>query len=69
MTSHLANYSNQQAIDDNFLNGQQLDAFEYFQNETNTENGLVVDKTQTNAPSSIAAVAFVCIMGSVILVV
>jgi hypothetical protein len=36
----------------------QRDAFEYFLNETNLANGLVVDKTQAGAPASIAAVGF-----------
>lgn len=40
------------------LEGLQRDAFGYFLNETNPANGLVLDKTQPGAPSSIAAVGF-----------
>lgn len=58
MTSHLANYSNQYVSNEEFLNSLQLDAFEYFLNETNPINGLVADKTQVGAPASIAAVGF-----------
>jgi hypothetical protein len=34
----------------------QQDTFDYFLNETNPENGLVLDKTEANWPASIAAV-------------
>jgi hypothetical protein len=40
------------------LDALQRDAFRYFLNETNPANGLVVDKTQPGAPSSIAAIGF-----------
>jgi hypothetical protein len=40
------------------LDALQRDAFGYFLNETNPENGLVADKTQPHAPASIAAVGF-----------
>ncbi len=40
------------------LDALQRDAFGYFQHETNPTNGLVVDRTQTGAPSSIAACGF-----------
>ena len=40
------------------LDALQRHAFEYFLNETNPANGLVADRTQPGAPSSIAAVGF-----------
>jgi hypothetical protein len=40
------------------LDALQRDAFGYFLHETNPANGLVVDKTQPDAPASIAAVGF-----------
>jgi len=60
MTSHLANYPNQPASNEKMLDSLQRDAFGYFQHENNPENGLVlvVDKTQPDAPASIAAVGF-----------
>ena len=58
MTSHLANHSNQPASNEEMLDALQRDAFGYFLHETNPANGLVVDKTQPDAPASIAAVGF-----------
>jgi hypothetical protein len=58
MTSHLANYPNQPASSGEMLDALQRDAFGYFLHETNPANGLVVDKTQPDAPASIAAVGF-----------
>jgi len=40
------------------LEALQRDAFSYFLHETNPANGLVADKTQRDAPASIAAVGF-----------
>ena len=40
------------------LDALQRDAFGYFLHETNPANGLVADKTQPDAPASIAAVGF-----------
>jgi hypothetical protein len=40
------------------LEALQRHAFGYFLNETNSENGLVADRTQAGAPASIAAVGF-----------
>ncbi|MGE0651875.1 MAG: glucoamylase family protein [Alphaproteobacteria bacterium] len=40
------------------LDGLQRHAFDYFLNETNPANGLVADKSQPDAPASIAAVGF-----------
>ena len=58
MTSHLANYPNQPASSEEMLDALQRDAFGYFLHETNAANGLVADKTQPDAPASIAAVGF-----------
>jgi hypothetical protein len=58
MTSHVANYPNQPASSEEMLDALQRDAFGYFLHETNPANGLVADKTQPNAPASIAAVGF-----------
>lgn len=58
MTSHLANYPNQPAGIEKMLESLQRDAFGYFLHENNPANGLVVDKTQRDAPASIAAVGF-----------
>lgn len=43
---------------DTRLNTLQRHAFDYFLNETNISNGLVADKSQPDAPASIAAVGF-----------
>src|SRR5512144_2604477 len=40
------------------LDALQRHAFGYFLSETNSENGLVADRTQPGAPASIAAVGF-----------
>lgn len=40
------------------LDALQRHAFQYFLNETNPKNGLVADKSQRDAPASIAAVGF-----------
>jgi hypothetical protein len=40
------------------LDALQRHAFQYFLNETNPKNGLVADKSQPDAPASIAAVGF-----------
>ena len=40
------------------LDALQRDAFGYFLHETNPANGMVADKTQPDAPASIAAVGF-----------
>ena len=58
LSSHLANYPNQPASSDEMLDALQQDAFGYFLNENNPENGLVIDKTQQGAPASIAAIGF-----------
>jgi len=58
MTSHLAEHQNQPASSDALLDVLQRDAFGYFLHETNPANGLVVDKTQPDAPASISAVGF-----------
>lgn len=58
MTSHLANYPSQPASSEEMLDALQRDAFGSFLHETNPANGLVVDKTQPDAPASIAAVGF-----------
>ena len=56
--SHLANYPKQPASNEEMLDSLQRDAFGYFRHENNPANGLVVDKTQADAPASIAAVGF-----------
>jgi len=56
--SHPANYPKQPASNQEMLDSLQRDAFEYFLLENNRANGLVRDKTQTDAPASIAAVGF-----------
>ena len=58
VTDHLANYFNQPATTEDMLDTLQRDAFEYFLHETNPANGLVVDRTEPDAPASIAAVGF-----------
>lgn len=58
MTSHMASYPTRPASTDAMLDALQRDAFDYFLNETNPVNGLVLDKTQPGAPASIAAVGF-----------
>ena len=58
MMSHLANYPDQPASNEEMLEALQRDAFGYFLHETNPVNGLVSDKTQPDAPASIAAVGF-----------
>ena len=55
---HLANYPKQPASSEEMLDALQRDAFGYFLHETNLANGLVADKTQPDAPASIAAVGF-----------
>ena len=40
------------------LDRLQQDSFEYFMHETNPANGLVADKTEPDAPASIAAIGF-----------
>ncbi len=40
------------------LNNIQKEAFDYFTHEADAETGLVVDKTATNTPASVAAVGF-----------
>lgn len=42
--------------DSEMLDGLLCETFEFFRNEINPQNGLVVDKTQPGSPSSIAAV-------------
>ena len=56
--SHRANYPKQPASNEEMLDSLQQDAFGYFLHENNRANGLVIDKTQTDAPASIAAVGF-----------
>ena len=58
MTNHLTNYPKQPASSEEMLDAIQRDAFGYFLHETNLANGLVADKTQPDAPASIAAVGF-----------
>jgi hypothetical protein len=48
----------QQSFSDTKLEVLQRLTFEYFQNETNPENGLVPDSTREGAPCSIAATGF-----------
>ena len=43
---------------DEMLEALQRDAFGYFLYENNPENGLVIDRSQQDAPASIAAVGF-----------
>ena len=40
------------------LNKLQRESFSYFLHETNPDNGLVIDKTATDWPASIAATGF-----------
>lgn len=47
---------NPQGTDDEMLTVLQAETFKYFLNEINLETGLIADKTQPGAPSSIAAV-------------
>ncbi len=54
----MADNPNQSADNAEMVNTIQRDAFSYFLNETNPANGLVADKTQRDAPASIAAVGF-----------
>jgi hypothetical protein len=56
--NHLANCPNQPASDEKLLDAVQRDAFGYFLRENNSTNGLVADRTQPDAPASIAAVGF-----------
>jgi hypothetical protein len=58
VTGPLANNSKRPVSSEEMLDALQRDAFEYFLQETNPVNGLVADKTQPNAPASIAAVGF-----------
>jgi len=58
MTTHLANYPKQSTDSEAMLDALQQDSFRYFVHETHPANGLVRDKTQPGAPSSIAAVGF-----------
>ena len=58
MTSHLVTYPNDPVSTDDMLDALQRDAFGYFVHETNSANGLVLDKTQPGAAASIAAVGF-----------
>jgi len=53
-----AESADQPARDAEMLDALQRDAFGYFLHETNPANGLVADKTQADAPASIAAVGF-----------
>ena len=53
-----ANGPNQPVSSAAMLDALQRDAFSYFLYQTNSANGLVADKTQRNAPASIAAVGF-----------
>lgn len=54
ITNHLE-HPNQPVGSDELLDALQRDALGYFLHETNPTNGLVLDKTQPGAPSSIAA--------------
>ena len=47
--------SNRQPITDAGLERLQRESFSYFLNETNPDNGLVIDKTAADWPASIAA--------------
>lgn len=58
MMNHLANYPEQPASNEEMLAALQRDAFAYFLHETDPANGLVADKSQPDAPASIAAVGF-----------
>jgi hypothetical protein len=53
-----ADVPNQPASSVELLDALQRDAFGYFLHEINPANGLVADKTQQDAPASIAAVGF-----------
>lgn len=57
-TNPLANDSIQPAGSEALLDVLQRDAFDYFLHKTNPANGLVMDRTQPNAPASITAVGF-----------
>jgi hypothetical protein len=48
--------SNSEGTDLEMLDRLQRETFDYFRHEFNPQNGLIVDKTQPGAPSSIAAV-------------
>lgn len=58
MTNHLAGNPSDPSNSEELLDALQRDAFGYFLHETNPANGLVADRTQPGAPSSIAAVGF-----------
>ena len=58
MTSHLADDPRQPPSNKDMLDAFQRDAFGYFLHETNLANGLVADKTEPSASSSIAAIGF-----------
>lgn len=58
MTNHRANRSKQPSRNEDMVDSLQRDAFGYFLRENNPANGLVVDKTQADAPASIAAIGF-----------
>ena len=49
-------YLNDQKANPEVMKALQRKAFDYFVNEANPLNGLVVDKTRAGAPASIAAV-------------
>ena len=55
---HRANGQHQPASSAEMLDALQRDAFGYFLHQTNPANGLVADKTQRDAPASIAAIGF-----------
>lgn len=58
MTNHRANRPKQPSSNEDMVDSLQRDAFGYFLRENNPANGLVLDKTQADAPASIAAIGF-----------
>ena len=54
MSDHASSHVIRAAFGESRLDALQRDAFGYFLHETNPANGLVVDKTQPDAPASIA---------------
>jgi hypothetical protein len=51
-------HANSPILGETRLDALQRHAFDYFLHETNPANDLVADKSQPNAPASIAAVGF-----------
>lgn len=47
--------NNEMRVDARWMDGLQRESFDYFLNESNPQNGLIIDKTQPGTPASIAA--------------